>query len=386
MNPTDLPDPPDYGPEQAAMAAYLEAGARRAATLGNRGPVRHGPDGRIHPDILDAYSRFGFYVLEGVFDADELADLEADFHDILDRLPTGPDSPVDAHGRPALGADSQVPTLFWSRPLGDPLGGTKLANGRHPVRMYEPAAAASAPEKIVYLILGSLRFSDAALRGYGHPDLLAMAAAVNGDDFAPFNECIFIKAPGLGASVAWHRDGVTHWDHPEWDEGTHGFNFMVQLYGSTPANGVWVLPGSHRIRRIDIPRLVAEAGSERLPDAVPIVCKPGDVAITNRQAVHGSFANTSTDWRVTLNYGFHRRQSVLGVTGGGLHNAPAVYDAERIRQRARVIGYGIDARRARFPHETPFVYRPHQDTGEVCRWDDAARADLRDYNALDLSI
>jgi len=31
-----------------------------------------------------------------------------------------------------------------------------------------------------------------------------------------------------------------------------------------------------------------------------------------------------------------------------VHNAAAVYDAKRIRQRARVIGYAIDARRRRF--------------------------------------
>lgn len=252
--------------------------------------------------------------------------------------------------------------------------------------MFEPKPAHDAPKEIVYLILGSLQFSEAALRVYGHPHLLAIAAAVNGEDFVPFNEALFIKAPGLGASVAWHRDGVTHWDNPDWDEGSHGFNFMAQLYGCTPANGVWVVPGSHKLRKVDIKAMVAAAGSERLADAVPIICKPGDVAITNRQAVHGSFANTSRDWRVTLNFGFHRRSSVLGVKGGGVHNAPAVYDEDRIRQRARVIGYAIDARRRRFPAEVPFVYRPHVMTGESYRWDAKAAAGMKDYNLLDLSI
>jgi ectoine hydroxylase-related dioxygenase (phytanoyl-CoA dioxygenase family) len=119
---------------------------------------------------------------------------------------------------------------------------------------------------------------------------------------------------------------------------------------------------------------------------VPIVCKPGDVAITNRQAVHGSFANTSSDWRVTLNFGFHRRKSVLGVMGSGLHNAPSVYDAERIAERARVIGYAIDARARRFPDETPYSYAPHADDNETYRWDAEAKAGIKDYNLLDLSI
>lgn len=372
--------------EEEAMQAYLREGERRAFELGNRGPIRFDGNGRLRQDILDAYWRCGFYIFEGVLQADELADIEMDFKSILDRLPATKDSAVDKHGRPALAADCKAPTLFWSKPLGDPFGGTTLANGRHPVKMFEPKAAEDAPKDVVYLILGSLQFSEACLRVYGHPQLLGVVASINGDDFTPFNEALFIKEPGRGASVAWHQDGVTHWDAPDWDEGTHGFNMMAQLYGCTAANGVWVVPGSHKLGRIDIKAWVAEAGSVRLPEAVPIICQPGDVAITNRQSLHGSFANTSKDWRVTVNQGFHRRRSVLDVEAGGLHAARAVYDAARIEARARMIGYGIDARRQRFPAETPFVYKPHADRGLDYRWDDAAKASIKDYNLLDLSI
>ena len=376
----------DYGPESAAMAAYLRAGEAKAHALGNRGPIRRDGDGNIHPDILEAYWRCGFYVFEDVLGAGELADIEADLKQIMARLPFEKGAAVDSRGRPALGADCQAPTLFWSKPLGDPFGGTDLANGRHPVKMIEPRAADGTPDEVVYLILGSLQFSDACLRAYGHPDLLAVAAAINGEDFVPFTDAIFIKEPGLGASVAWHHDGTTHWGTEMWDQGCHGFNFMGQLYGSMPANGVWVVPGSHKLPKADIRAKVAAAGSERLSDAVPIVCKPGDVAITNRQALHGSFANTSPDWRVTLNMGFHRRASVLNVEAGGIHNSVAVYDAARIKQRSRVIGYAIDARRQRFADETPFEYRPFAASGETYTWDDAARQSMHDYNLLDLSI
>src|SRR6185437_7855049 len=212
----------DYGPEEAAMRAYLREGERRAYELGNRGPIRLTADGKVHPEILDAYWRCGFYVFEGVLGTEELAEIEADLFDILDRLPTERDSPLDGKGRPALGSDCSAPTLFWSKPLGDPFGGTSLANGRHPIKMFEPEAAADAPKEVVYLILGSLQFSEAALRVYGHPQLL-VAAAINGEDFVPFTDAFFIKEPGRGASVAWHQDGVTHWDSPDWDEGSHGF-------------------------------------------------------------------------------------------------------------------------------------------------------------------
>jgi len=368
------------------MQAFFRDGEARARALPNRGPIRFDHDGKLSRDILDAYSQYGFYVFENVLDEDELADIEADILDILDRLPVERDSPVDASGRPALATGCTAPTLFWSKPLGDPFGGTELAKGRHPIRMPEPEPANDAPKEIVYLILGSLQFSEACLRVYGHPQLLKVAAAVNGDDFVPFNEAIFIKKPGEGASVAWHQDGVTHWDSPDWDPNCHGFNFMAQLYGCTAANAVWIVPGSHRLGRIDIAARVAAAGSERLPDAVPLICKPGDVAITNRQCLHGSFANTSPDWRVTINFGFHRRASVLGVHGGGLHNAPAVYDADRIRKRARMIGYAISARRQRFRAQAPFVYQPHAESGERFEWNSAMMAQLHDYNLLDLSI
>ena len=376
----------DYGPEEPAMQAYLRAGEQRAARLGNRGPIRFTANGALHPEIVEAYWRCGFYVFENVLQPLELEDIERDLHDILDRLPVEKGAPVDAKGRPALGADCKGPNLQWARPLSDPWGGTAAANGRHEVKMYEPRAAEGLPKEVVFLILGSLQFSEASLRVYGHPGLLAVAAAINGPDFAPFNEALWIKEPGRGASVAWHQDGTTHWDSPDWDEGIHGFNFMGQLYGCTAANGVWVVPGSHKRGKIDIKRLVAEAGSERLPDAVPIICAPGDVAMTNRQALHGSFANTSPNWRVTVNFGFHRRKSVLGVRAGGIHNVVATYDEARIRQRARLIGYGIDARRRRFPDEVPFAYQPHVAEGLSYRWDAAAKAGLKDYNLLDLSI
>ncbi len=376
----------DYGAEQLAMADYLADGERRALALPNRGPIRFEHDGSLAADILEAYWAYGFYIFTGVLDAAELADIEADVDRILERAPVTEGALVDAAGRPALAIDCEAPTLFWARPLSDPFGGTELANGRHPTRMFEPQPASDAPEKTIYLILGSLQFSDACLRVYGHPGLLAVAAAINGADFAPFNEALFIKQPGLGSSVAWHQDGVTHWDSPAFDPGIHGFNFMAQLYGSTAANGLWVVPGTHKLGKVDIKAMAAAAGTDRLPQAVPMLCAPGDVGICNRQTVHGSFANTSADTRVTVNFGFHRRASVLDVTAGGVHNARATYDAARIHQRARLIAYAIDARKQRFPDETPYVYQPFKGEENHYRWNDAARASLKDYNLLDLSI
>jgi hypothetical protein len=375
-----------YGTDDPVMRSYFEHGERKAFELENRGPIKFNSDGTLDSNIVESYSEYGFYVFEDVLGSEELRDLEQDLLDIIERFPTNRNSTIDKKGRPAISINCEAPTLFWSKPLGDPFGGTKLANGRHPVKMIEPRPQLDAPFEIVYLILGSLQFSKACLRTYGHPDLLRVAAAINGDDFVPFTEALFIKEPGLGASVAWHRDGSTHWESPSWDQGTHGFNFMVQLYGCTAANGVWVVPGTHKLRHVDIARMVEDAKSEQLPDAVPMICSPGDVVISNRQVVHGSFANTSIDRRITINQGFHRRDSVLNVTAGGLHNARATYDESRISKRSAIICKAIVERQKRFPYETPFNYEAKIHPDDLAYWSSPENEDLHDYNLMDLSI
>ena len=375
-----------YGEQADAMRTYLLEGQAAALALPNRGPVKFTESGALAEEIRAAYSEYGFYVFENVLSDEELDDIKADLDTMRVQFPTGPESQVNAAGEPALGAGAKALTLVWSKPLGDPLGGTELANGRHQVKMFEPEADAEAPPAAPFILLGSLQFSDACLRTYAHPELLKVTESINGPDFAPFNEALFIKEPGIGAAVSWHQDGVTHWDSPEFDEDIHGFNFMAQVYGSTAVNGVWVLPGTHKQGKLDIKALVAESGSERLQGAVPIVCNPGDVVMCNRQLLHGSFPNCGFEPRITVNFGFHKRSSVLGVMGGGIHSDAQVFDEEIVARRSRAIGYAIDARRQRFPNETPYDYQPLAAAANDYRWDESARADLKDYNLDDLSI
>jgi len=390
MNAVNLPLPilpaADYGADEDAMVRYRAEGTERALTMDNRGPIRFDAKGRLDPAILESYSRHGFYVFEKVISDAELDDIERDLADLLDRAPVTKDAPLDKHGNPSFVTGQKSRGLGWVKPLSDPLGGTDANYGRHPAKMTEPDAPEGAPEFVLQLIHGSLQHSEACLRLYGHPQLLAVAEAINGPDFTPFNEAIWIKQPRLGGSVAWHQDGWTHWNDPGLDENTHGFNYMMQLYGCDAANGLWVVPGTHRHGRMDIKAMVDAAGSDRLPDAVPLICGPGDVAISNRQVIHGSFANTSPNVRVTINMGFHRRKSVLGVESGGVHNPISVYDEAYIRSRSRLIMYAIDARRQRFPDETPYRYAPLADEADSFRWTPAAREDIRNYNIQDIGI
>ena len=375
-----------YGDEADAMKTYLINGEKNALALGNRGPITFDENGNLSPTIKEAYSENGFYIFEGVLNNEEVEDIKEDLENLRQQFPTGPESTLNAKGEPAMNAESKSLTLVWSKPLGDPLGGTELANGRHQIKMFEPEAKEDAPMAVPLILLGSLQFSDACLRTYAHPKLLKVAESINGKDFAPFNEALFIKEPGIGAAVSWHQDGVTHWESESFDEEIHGFNFMAQVYGSTAVNGVWVVPGTHKVGKIDIKKIVAETGSERIDGAVPIVCNPGDVVICNRQLLHGSFPNCGFEPRVTVNFGFHKRSSVIGTQGGGIHSEAQVFDDEIIERRSRSIGYAIEARKQKYPNEESYKYHPFVESGKTFIWYDDARKDLRDYNLEDLSI
>ena len=374
-----------YGDEADAMKAYLINGEKNALALGNRGPITFDENGGLSSTIKEAYSKNGFYIFEGVLNNEEVEDIKEDLENLRQQFPTGPESTLNAKGEPAMNAESKS-LLVWSKPLGDPLGGTELANGRHQIKMFEPEAKEGAPMAVPLILLGSLQFSDACLRTYAHPKLLKVAESINGKDFAPFNEALFIKEPGIGAAVSWHQDGVTHWESENFDEEIHGFNFMAQVYGSTAVNGVWVVPGTHKVGKIDIKKIVAETGSERIDGAVPIVCNPGDVVICNRQLLHGSFPNCGFEPRVTVNFGFHKRSSVIGTQGGGIHSEAQVFDDEIIERRSRSIGYAIEARKQKYPNEEAYKYYPFEQSGKSFVWNDSSRKDLKDYNLEDLSI
>ena len=89
---------------------------------------------------------------------------------------------------------------------------------------------------------------------------------------------------------------------------------------------------------------------------------------------------------MTVNFGFHKRSSVLGTQGGGIHSESQVFDEEIIERRSRLLGYAIEARKQRYPNEEPFSYAPFVKLGKQFKWDDDARQNIIDYNLDDLSI
>lgn len=370
------------------MAQYAREGMARAERVGSRGPLRFDDDGNVHPEIVDAYWAHGFYVFEGVLEERELKVLRRDVMDLLAHAPVGPKRSVDGEGRPAVGMDMKRYPYSFVRPLSDPVGGTMASHGRHQAKMAEAVPDGNAPRYVIQTIAGMCQLFESGLRIYGHPHLLAVAEAINGPDFVPYNDAIFVKQPGLGGSVAWHQDGVTHWESPDWDEGVHGVNFQAQLNRTTALSCLWVVPGTHKLGRVDIKAMIeANDGSDRLPDAIPLHCQPGDVTIVNRQTLHSSFANTSDDFRISVSWGMHRRKAVAGQHGHLMQPSDVVYTDEFIDARASVIQVAIDARRQYYGHEEPFVYQPLKDAVEEYRWSpEAFERVIRDYNTRDIAI
>ena len=177
------PPVPTAADHQRAMAEYGRRAEARALALGNRGPIRLGADGKLLPEILDAYWTHGFYVFQGVLSLEELQELRVDLDAVLDRAPVAPDATVDRLGRPVVDTGIIKPPYRWARPLSDPRGGTDANNGRHPAAMAQPVPGEAAPAWTVELLDGNLHLSDACLRLYGHPGLLTVAASILGDDF-----------------------------------------------------------------------------------------------------------------------------------------------------------------------------------------------------------
>jgi len=365
MNQTDItPTAANPHAPTRAETKYWTEGSERAHSLKNRGPLRWDEAGQLHPEIREAYDRAGFYIFEQAIDAEELSEFDQDLTALLERAPSNEGSAIARSGKPAVGADG-APVFLWAQALSDPWGGTELLNGRHPVAMEGPSASALPPEKSIFLILNLFEEMPSALCLSAHPQLLHVAESLNGPDFVPYNDTIFLKEPGLGAAVAWHQDGTTHWNRPDWHPEIHGFNFMAQLCPTTPANALWVVPGSHREGRINIQSRVADnRGSTRLPGAVPMLCERGDVVVCNRQCLHGSFANASKDRRATFVWGFFRRDTVLDAevevpaTRPGQKAGRRRYSESCIQSRARIVQLAIAARKIHRPAEEPYDYEP----------------------------
>ena len=329
MSETDPPVPWDE---------YYRDGRERAQLLGNRGAMRFDDNDRLAQDILDAYHEYGFYVFTGVISQDEIDELTHEIDEILDNAPVSQGKFVDKYDRPSKFAEYYT----CSRD--------------------EPA--------IVSLVSHPLIMKDSALRVHAHPDILKMVASVNGPDFVPYHDTIHYKVSGEGSPTVWHQDGRTHWtedgialEHPDGSGKTHGFNLSIACSNCIPENCLWVIPGSHR------QWLLANGGkfppiTEQLAKAVPALLAPGDCVVVNRSSLHGAYPNKSSERRITLLLGYHKRDSAIDTETTNVHafirpGGPVAvkYTEENVMRRARMVPLAIDARRQCYPDEKAYEYK-----------------------------
>jgi hypothetical protein len=123
----------------------------------------------------------------------------------------------------------------------------------------------------------------------GHPDLLSVVEAMQGDQFITTASPMVFKYPERGAIMCWHRDALRPKDAPE---AIPTFTADLYLDATTPENAVWAVPGSHRlspqealddcIRRNDGMGFKTDGG------AVPIIAEPGDLVLHHTWVNHGS--------------------------------------------------------------------------------------------------
>ena len=295
------PSPLSSAAHADAMREYAIERQQAATRLRARGPLDLDTDGRLAPEILRAYRTHGFYVFENVVTPGEISQLRRAVNDVIDRARLDPNPNSTCRGGQRSAETTPSSRSCWrshcrirgAAPRCLPAAIRRRWQSHR--RLRRPGVHRSPDLRHVHVDAGG----PSPLRA---PGLLAVAASINGDDFVPYNDAIFVKKPGLGASVGWHQDGDALGQ-----PGVACRHPRLQLPGATScdhcANALWVVPGSHHHGKADIKAMVAaNGGSDMLPDAVPLVCGAGDVTIANRQIVHGSFANSSPDPRVSITF------------------------------------------------------------------------------------
>jgi phytanoyl-CoA hydroxylase len=141
------------------------------------------------------------------------------------------------------------------------------------------------------------------------PRLLDIAEQFIGPDIALFASHYVAKPPLDGQPVLWHQDG-SYWPL----EPMTVVSLWLAVDASTPENGCMrVVPGSHQLglqqvrERNDVENVLGSAMDDEHVDeqsAVDLILQAGDVSIHHPNIIHGSNANTSTNWRrgLTIRY------------------------------------------------------------------------------------
>ena len=230
-------------------------------------------DTLFRPPVADTevgrqFAEDGYHLAKGVFDAEEVAELEADFDRIVAQI-SSKDESVNA---------------MWSGPEMKRLGTEGL---------------------VVIHTHNVQQYSAAWLRAMMNPKYLDAVSAILGPDVVLHHSKLFQKPPEKGAPFPMHQD----WSYfPSIHDSM--IAGVVHVSRATDEMGcLRVVPGSHKVGRI------AGSGGQGenefllkhpLEKATPCPAEPGDVLFFHYLTLHGSMPNRSQDVRKTVLMQLHR--------------------------------------------------------------------------------
>jgi hypothetical protein len=266
--------------------------------------------------LRSAFDERGFVILRGFLEPEIIEGVRSELDRLVDRLADG------------LVRDGHLPHGF-----GEELFETRM------IRLFEnnlDRAPLSFRTELHRQGLYDLLFN---------PDLLDLAEQFLGPEIRLYpNYTVRPKLPDWdGTLVLWHQDGGytgVGTDGPV--DSLRMINLWAPLVPATVENGCMeFIPGSHRlgvvphVRRKHYLEIVPEHIESRLPDAVPILARPGDVVLFHNLLFHRGLPNRSNAVRWSCDWRYQdATQPTLRTEQGHIarsraHPARAVHNAQQ---------------------------------------------------------
>ena len=219
--------------------------------------------------IREQFEREGYYFAEGVFDADEIAELTDAFDRVVAQLNA---SDEDANGR-------------WTSAALDAIEGERPTTITHSHMIH--------------------RYSARWARAMFHPGFLGVARKILGENIVLHHNKLFHKPPRRGSAFPVHQD----WSYFPTEQ-DRMIAAIIHLTDATDEMGcVRVFPRSHRLGRLDnsdgtVPNALIDRDYP-LERGVPMEARAGDVLFFHYCTLHGSRPNTSDRDRKTVLFQMH---------------------------------------------------------------------------------
>lgn len=210
-------------------------------------------------DHAEAFQRDGFLLARGVFLPRQLAELEAEFDRIVSVL---------------LASGEEVNARWGGAEMDKIDGGDSVVLHTHNVQQY----------------------SSVWLQALLEPRFLDLAEALLGPDIVLHHTKLFQKPSERGAPFPMHQD----WSYFPTEKDTM-LAAVIHVSRADDAMGcLRVVPGSHRLGRVEDSSGLRALEGMPLEGAVPLEAEPGDVVFFHYFTVHGSMPNRSPHTRKTV--------------------------------------------------------------------------------------